>query len=75
LILSVGYFPEVEMIKELNIEMDSNTKAPRTQNYETSSEGIFACGNLIYGIKALNEKDIEGLEAGKRAAQYVKTIS
>ena len=74
LILSVGYFPEVEMIKELNIEMDSNTKAPRTQNYETSLEGIFACGNLIYGIKALNEKDIEGMEAGKRAAQYVKTI-
>lgn len=74
LILSVGYFPEVEMIKELNIEMDSNTKAPKTQNYETSLEGIFACGNLIYGIKALNERDIEGMEAGKRAAQYVKAI-
>ena len=75
LILSVGYFPEVEMIKELNIEMDPNTKAPKTQNYETSLEGIFACGNLIYGIKALNERDIEGMEAGKRAAQYVKAIA
>lgn len=75
LILSVGYFPEVEMIKELDIEMDSSTKAPKTQKYETSLEGIFACGNLIYGIKALNHKDIEGMEAGKRAAQYVKTIS
>lgn len=75
LILSVGYFPEVEMIKELNIEMDINTKAPRIENYETSVEGIFACGNLIYGVKALNERDIEGMEAGKRAAQYVKAIA
>ena len=75
LILSVGYFPEVEMIKELNIEMDPNTKAPRIENYETSLDGIFACGNLIYGIKALNERDIEGMEAGKRAAQYVKAIA
>jgi len=72
LILSVGYFPEVEMIKELNIEMDPNTKAPKIENFETTQEGIFACGNLIYGIKALNEKDIEGMEAGKRAAQFAK---
>lgn len=72
LILSVGYFPEVEMIKELNLKMDSHTKAPRIENYETSQAGIFACGNLIYGIKALSEKDIEGMEAGKRATQYVK---
>ncbi|HEY5524612.1 MAG TPA: FAD-dependent oxidoreductase [Clostridium sp.] len=75
LILSVGYFPEVEMIKELNIEMNPNTKAPKIEDYETSLEGIFACGNLIYGIKALNERDIEGMEAGKRAAQYVKAIA
>lgn len=74
LILSVGYFPEVEMIKELNIKMNPDTKAPMIENYETSLEGIFACGNLIYGIKALNERDIEGVEAGKRAAQYLKTI-
>jgi len=73
LILSVGYFPEVEMMKELNIQMDPHTKAPKIKNYETSQEGIFACGNLIYGIKALSEKDIEGMEAGKRAAQYVKS--
>ena len=52
--------------------MDKETLAPIVNEYETGIKGVFACGNLIYGTKALTKKDINGGEAGKRAAEYIR---
>ncbi|MDS0528107.1 NAD(P)/FAD-dependent oxidoreductase [Clostridium sp. SHJSY1] len=71
LILSVGYFPEKDSIKNLKLEVDANTKGPKVNEFKTSIEGIFACGNLIYGVHALKGKGINGIEAGKKAADYI----
>lgn len=75
LFLSVGYFPEIDMIKETDIEIDKVLKSPKVNNYCTNVEGIFACGNLIYGIEAANIRDIDGIAAGEKAVKYIKTIN
>ena len=72
LLLSVEYFPENELLKNIDVEINELTLAPVVREYETLVKGIFACGNLIYGTKALNEKDINGVEAGEKAAEYIK---
>ena len=72
LLLSVEYFPENGLLKNIKVEMDEETLAPIVNEYETGIKGVFACGNLIYGTKALTKKDINGGEAGKRAAEYIR---
>lgn len=75
LILSVGYFPEKGMVKELNLKVNDYTESLEVHNYETSSKGLFACGNLIYGVHALKEKGVNGIDAGKAASLYIKNLS
>lgn len=71
-ILSVGYFPEINLLKKINVTLDKDTLAPVVEDYQTEIDGIFACGNLIYGTKALTKKDINGEEVGKKAAEFIK---
>ncbi|MGG7176981.1 NAD(P)/FAD-dependent oxidoreductase [Clostridium paraputrificum] len=71
LLLSVGYFPEVDLARKIKISINPKNLGPEVNEYETSFKGVFACGNLIYGINALNEKDIDGIEAGKKASEYI----
>lgn len=74
LILSLPYLPEVSVIKDTLIEMEEDTLVPKLNEYQTSIPGIFACGNLIYGIDALKKNDIDGLEAGKAVNNYLKSL-
>lgn len=71
LLLSVGYFPEIELGKKINIKINDKTLGPEVNNYSTSVNGVYACGNLIYGVEALNEQDVNGIEAGKVVAEYI----
>lgn len=71
LLLSVGYFPEENLLRKLNIELDKSTLRPKVDNFETEISGIFACGNLIYGVKALKEKDVNGYQCGEEAYKYI----
>jgi len=68
LILSVDFESEDYLAKKINanIKKDNN-------DYETTLEGFFACGNIIYGEKALKMKGINGDKCGKQAAQYIKS--
>lgn len=72
LIFSVGYLPEISVLKNTNVELCKDTLVPNLNDYQTSIPGIFACGNVIYGIDALNQEDIDGIEAGKKVAEYLK---
>ena len=71
LIISLSYYPEIDIIKNTSIDIKKDNFAPCIKNYETSVEGIFACGNLIYGTDALKYDDIDGLNAGKVVAEYL----
>lgn len=75
LLLSVGFLPETSILKKLELDINNEVLGPEVKNYETSEDGFFACGNIIYGEKILNLKEIYGTECGVAAAQYIKGIS
>lgn len=71
LLLSGSFIPEISAIKNLKLHMNSGTLGPEVVNYEASLDGFFACGNIIYGEKALHIKGINGIECGEKAAEYI----
>lgn len=74
LFLSVGYYPEIGMLEKLDIEMDKVNKSLKVNNYRTSIEWIFACGNVIYGTRCVEVKEIEGKLAGTEAHKYLESL-
>ncbi|EMU53398.1 NAD(P)/FAD-dependent oxidoreductase [Clostridium butyricum] len=72
LLLSVGFIPETVRIKKLNIEIDERTLGPKVNDYMTSTDGFFACGNIVYGEDVLKISEIDGIECGEKAASYIK---
>ena len=72
LIMSVNYYPETELLRNIDVEIDDNTLSPKVHDYMTNIPGIFACGNLIYGLEALIQEEIDGIEAGNRVLDYIK---
>ncbi len=74
LILSVGYFPEKGIVENLDLDINENTKSIQVKDYETSMPGVFACGNIIYGIHALKKSGVNGLDAGLAASRYIKNL-
>lgn len=71
IIISVPYIPEITIIKNTSILLDKTKRVPIVDNYNTSIPGIFACGDLIYGIDALDRCDIDGIDAGKEVKKYL----
>lgn len=72
LLLSVGFVPENSILKNLKLNMDNEVLGPKVEDFETSIDGFFACGNIIYGEKALHMKETDGIECGIKVAEYIK---
>ena len=73
LLLSVGLIPENELTIDMGIDIDEVTKgAIVNQNRETSSEGVFACGNVLHIHDLVDFVSEEAECAGKSAAAYIK---
>lgn len=73
LILSVGLIPENEIAEKLGVEIDVNTKGPIVdQNFMTSVNGIFSCGNALHVNDLVDYVSESGDFAGKNAGEYVK---
>ncbi len=72
LLLSVGFIPEISIIKKLKLNINSEILGPEVVNFKTSIDGFFACGNIIYGEDALHMKETDGVECGIKAAEYIK---
>ncbi|MCQ5146446.1 NAD(P)/FAD-dependent oxidoreductase [Enterocloster bolteae] len=71
LLLSVGLIPENELTRKAKIDISPITNGPRVNQYmETSSEGIFACGNVVHVNDLVDNVSTESIKAGKFAAQY-----
>lgn len=72
LLLSVGLIPENELTENLNIDMNPITKgAIVDETRQCSSEGIFACGNVLHVHDLVDNVSMEAEIAGKYAAQYI----
>lgn len=73
LIIAAGLIPENELSWLANISIDPFTKgAAVDQRLQTSTEGIFSCGNVLHVHDLVDHVSIEGARAGKYAAAYVR---
>jgi NADPH-dependent 2,4-dienoyl-CoA reductase/sulfur reductase-like enzyme len=73
LLLSVGLIPENELSKSADIEIDAKTGGPIvSESMETSTDGIFACGNVVHVHDLADYVTLEAQRAGRSAAKYVK---
>lgn len=71
LIVSVGLIPEIDLVDNLNLIIDKNTKGLQIdQDGKSSLDGIFTCGNssVVYDLVDLVSRQSE--KTGKAAAIY-----
>lgn len=70
-LFSVGLIPENELTKEAGIELSAATKgAVVYQNRETTTDGVFACGNVLHVHDLVDFVSEEAEIAGAAAANY-----
>ena len=75
LLLSVGLIPSNPLLNQLQTKFDTKTKGPVVDsNYQTSTKGIFACGNSLHVHDLVDYVSEEGKLAGIKAARYIKNL-
>ena len=73
LLLSVGLIPENELSKTADVTLDRITNgAVVDQDRQTSTEGIFACGNVLHVHDLVDYVSEEAEIAGESAAAYIR---
>ena len=73
LLLSVGLIPENELSKAADVTLDRVTNgAVVDQDRQTSTEGIFACGNVLHVHDLVDYVSEEAEIAGASAAAYIR---
>ena len=72
LILSVGLIPYNIILEDIGTKMSSTRGAYVDENYQTSIEGIFACGNALHVHDLVDFVSEESIQAGRAAAKYLK---
>ncbi len=73
LLLSVGLLPENELSKGIGVSMSPVTSGPKVNDQlETSTEGVFACGNVLHVHDLVDYVSEEATLAGTNAAAYVQ---
>jgi len=72
LLISAGLIPENELSRSAGIKIDPVTKGPIVNEIlETSTAGIFACGNVLHVHDLVDNVTLEAEKAGINAAAYV----
>ena len=71
LLLSCGLIPENELTREAGIKINPITSGPEVNQFmQTSSEKIFACGNVVHVNDLVDNVTDESIRAGRYAAEY-----
>ena len=70
LILAIGYYPEIDYLKNSNIKI--NQEDLEIENYKTSVEGIYCCGTIIHGRNGLFTSGEDGYKVGKIVSEQLK---
>lgn len=72
LLLSVGLLPENELSRSAGVDLNPVTSGPLVDDsLETSTEGIFACGNVLHVHDLVDYVSEEAAMAGVSAASFV----
>ncbi len=73
LLLSVGLIPENELSKQAEVKLSPTTKGPvSNEAMETTTNGIFSCGNVSAVFDLADYVAETGMIAGKNAAFFAK---
>ncbi len=73
LVLSVGLLPDHKLPLNTGIKIDHHTGGPIVNQWmETSTPGIFACGDGVYVHDLVDDVTAEGEMAGRHAALFAK---
>lgn len=71
LLLSVGLIPENELSTQANVALSPLTQgAVVDDHFQTSQEGIFACGNVLHVHDLVDFVSEESFKAGRAAAAF-----
>jgi len=72
LLLSVGLIPDINMFDSLKFDVSKKTGgAIVDQTYQTSVEGLFACGNALHVHDLVDFVTEESTKAGEQAKAYI----
>lgn len=72
ILLSVGLIPENELSKKAMVELSTVTNGPVVNNtFETSVDGIFACGNVLHVHDLVDYVTEEANEVGYSVSRYL----
>lgn len=69
-ILSVGLIPETDLT--CDIELQKTNGPVVDDNYQTTNEGVFACGNFLHIHDLVDNVSLEAKDAGKNAALFAQ---
>lgn len=69
LVLSVGYYPETDYLKTLDIKASSS--GIEHNDNKINVDGIFCCGTIANGITSLLSSGEEGMKVGVQVATYL----
>jgi thioredoxin reductase len=73
LLLSIGLIPENEISERAGIKLDPKTRGPIVdESYQTSVEGIFACGNVLHVHDLVDFVTEESRRCGNAVVKYLK---
>lgn len=75
LLLSVKLFPDNELARKAGIKINKLNGTPEIdENMQTSLQGIFACGNIVYLNHDAEDIVQKGFDLGKSVFQYMKEV-
>jgi hypothetical protein len=73
LLLSVGLIPENELSKRAGVALSPLTGgAVVDETLMTGVPGVFSCGNVLHIHDVADWASLEGFEAGRQAAEYLR---
>lgn len=73
LLLSIGLIPEIEMARLLQCRLHPITGGPVVDSWlQTSTPGVFACGNVLHVHDLADNVSLEAQRAGKNVAHYLQ---
>jgi L-2-hydroxyglutarate oxidase LhgO len=73
LIFTGEWIPENEMARQAGLVIDAASRGPLVDaGYRTSTQGIFAAGNLLRGVATADRCAIEGTQVGRSIAAHLR---
>lgn len=74
-LLAIGLIPENELTLGAGAVLDPVTNGPLVSDtYQTTIQGIFACGNVLHVHDLVDNVVVEAEQAGEQAADYASGI-